>query len=78
MKEYIAITWHREKFLKNIWEIEKQIIDILNKFFYDKNRFIFKIWWCDWIDNIFWHIAIELWYSVELYIPKFDINWRKY
>lgn len=82
---YVCVTGHRmeklqkisrkENFSKNDFYNEIKLIINEN---IDKDNTIFKLWWCDWFDNIMWKILIELWYKFELYIPSFDLYWRKY
>ena len=86
-KIHVLITWHQESTLKQFWLkekltreqfIRKYIIDNLNKYFQDKEKYIFHVWWCDWWDNMIWNVLSDMWYEYELFVPYFDINWRNY
>lgn len=86
-KIHVLITWHSEDTLKQFWLkekltrdqfIQKYIIDNLNTYFQEKEKYIFHVWWCDWWDNMIWNVLSDMWYEYELFVPYFDINWRKY
>ena len=84
-KKWVVVTWHSEWKMnyalseKNISleDFRKEVEEEILKNF-DKEKFIFRIWWCDWFDNLVWEILIKNWYDYILAVPSFDKNWRDY
>jgi len=74
----ITITGHRKKYIKDHKKIKQDIEYILDKYFSEKNKYLFNIGLSDGIDLWFWYTALKKWYKVDSHLVKSDEEGRWY
>ena len=83
---HVCITGHRLQGIRpylnqnqiSITEFKRKIDKIINKYFNNKDKYIFHLGGSDGFDNIVGEILYKNNYTYELFVPFFDVNGRTY